>query len=152
DLILVGTSYMDRARKDCIVLQNRELLRTKNFTNVGGTQDAFDIVKAVGFVLCDTEWRSIFLIAARTVLATPSSVKPAELAPPRSRLEAPLVISLIERMLLDLKGVLRRSGVPRSKFEATLEAATTAGYFDSKPFLAPPIDPTSNTITQIATN
>jgi HD superfamily phosphohydrolase len=151
DLVLVGTSFMDRVRKDCIVLQNGELLRTKRFTNIGGTQDAFELVKAVGFVMSDPQWLPLVLIAARTVLAKPlGRIKPADLPPPRGgRNDEPLQIAVVERMLLDLKGVLRRAGVPRNKFDATMEAATRAGYFDAVPLLARPVDPNSDAVSRV---
>jgi hypothetical protein len=76
-VIVLGTAYMDRVRKDCIVLQNGELLRTSNFTPVREQQDAFDIFKAVGYVMCEAEWCPIVLIAARTILsATMSTPQP----------------------------------------------------------------------------
>ena len=67
-LEVIGSAYMDRVQMDCIVLQNGELLRTSQFTNVREQQDAFDIFKAVGFVMCDAGWRPLVLVAARTVL------------------------------------------------------------------------------------
>jgi HD superfamily phosphohydrolase len=152
DLVLVGTSFMDRARKDCIVLQNGELLSTKRFTNIGGTQDAFELVKAVGFVMSDPQWLALVLIAARTILSRPlGSIKPADLPPTRAAHDdESLKIAIVERMLLDLKGVLRRAGVPRGKFDATMEAATQAGYFDAAPLLARPIVANSDAVARIA--
>lgn len=70
-IVLIGGAYMDRVQIDCIVLQNGELLRTSRFTNVREQRDAFDIFKAVGFVMCDPLWRSLVLVAARTVLCKP---------------------------------------------------------------------------------
>jgi HD superfamily phosphohydrolase len=150
DLILVGTSFMDSARKDCIVLQHGELLRTKNFTNISGTQDAFEIVKAVGFVMSDPQWLPLVLIASRTVLSRPvGPIKPAELPLPRTQDAEPLKISLMERMLLDLKGVLRRTGISRSKVDSAMEAATRAGYFDTAPLLARPMEAGSSAIDRV---
>jgi hypothetical protein len=152
DIVIVGTSYMDRSRKDCIVLQNEELLRTSKFTNVSGTQDAFDIVKAVGFVMSDLEWAPFVLLAARSVLGQPhGQPKPAELPPsrPGSGLD-PIEITIVERMILDLKGVLRRAGVPRAKFDPVIEAATRAGYFDAAPLFSRPVDAQSAPVKAIA--
>jgi hypothetical protein len=143
---------MDRSRKDCIVLQNEELLRTSKFTNVSGTQDAFDIVKAVGFVMSDLEWAPFVLLAARSVLGQPhGQPKPAELPPsrPGSGLD-PIEITIVERMILDLKGVLRRAGVPRAKFDPVIEAATRAGYFDAAPLFSRPVDAQSAPVKAIA--
>ncbi len=152
DIVLVGTLYMDGARKDCIVLQNGELLRTKNFTNIGGTQDASELVKAVGFVMSDPQWAPLVLIAARTVLSTPlGPPKPAELPLPRTEpSEGPLKVAVVERMLLNLKGVLRRTGITRRKFDTAMEASTRVGYFDKTPLLARPVDSEGTATTKIA--
>lgn len=151
DLAVVGTSYMDRARKDCVVLQNGELLRTSKFTNVRQTQDAFDIVKAVGFVMADVQWAPIVLLASRVVLGRPvGPPKPADFPSVAGKALAPPTIHVMERMILDLKGVLRRAGVPREKLDATREAATNACYFDRFPVLARTEDAGSVAIKAVA--
>jgi len=71
-LVVIGSAYMDSVRKDCIVLQNGELLRTSQFTTVREQQDALDIFKAVGFVMCDVDWRAMVLLAARAILCAPA--------------------------------------------------------------------------------
>jgi deoxynucleoside triphosphate triphosphohydrolase SAMHD1 len=60
---LIGSAYMDQVQMDCIVLQNGELLRTSRFTNIREQRDAFDIFKAVGFVMCDPPWRGLVMLA-----------------------------------------------------------------------------------------
>jgi deoxynucleoside triphosphate triphosphohydrolase SAMHD1 len=147
-LELIGSAYMDRVQKDCIVLQNGELLRTSQFTNIREQQDAFDIFKAVGFVMCDSDWRALVLLAARTVLCRPASEpKPTALFETtmatelQNEVPSSEPVSFVPRMILDLRGVIRRSGVAQAKATAVIQAATDAGYFDDKPLLAKPLDP-----------
>jgi HD superfamily phosphohydrolase len=157
-LELIGSAYMDRVQVDCIVLQNGELLRTSQFTNIREQQDAFDIFKAVGFVMCDPAWRPLVLVAARTVLCNRTSKlqmtalfetrSTSDTGPDQS--DPPEAVYFITRMILDLQGVIRRSGINRGKVMAIVEAATEAGYFDDKPLLAQPIDPESAEVRQVS--
>lgn len=152
ELVIVGTAYMDRDRKDCVVLQNGELLRTKQFTNVNGTQDAYELVKAVGFVMSDPQWASIVLLASRMVLGkVHGGPIPADFPKKRASSDtSPLQIHLVERMLLDLTGVMRRAGVPRNKLDATVVAASDAGYFDEFPVFAEPVGAYEQDIRSVA--
>jgi deoxynucleoside triphosphate triphosphohydrolase SAMHD1 len=147
-VIVVGTAYMDRVRKDCIVLQNGELLRTSQFTNVREQQDAFDIFKAVGYVMCDADWRPLVLTAARTVLAAPVGAPTATLLA-QGDPDIEDKVSFIPRVILDLRGVIRRSGVKREKINAVTQAATDAGYFEDKPLLAQPTDPEGEPVRRV---
>lgn len=156
-LVVIGTAYMDRVRKDCITVQNGELLRASQFTNVREQQDAFDIFKAVGFVMCDAEWRTIVLIAARSVLCEAiGEPKPTLLYQKREVIERGDAtagedkISFLPRMILDLKGVIRRSGVKRSVVDALNRVLTDTGYFDSKPILAPPTAPGAENVQRVS--
>jgi hypothetical protein len=153
---VLGTAYMDRVRKDCIVLQNGELLRTSNFTPVREQQDAFDIFKAVGYVMCEAEWRPIVLIAARTILsATMSTPQPLllkednedDIAKQKGSADE---VSFVVRAVLDLNAVIRRSGVGRQAVKRVMSAATEGGYFDDKPLLAEPTDEGFAAVRQVA--
>jgi deoxynucleoside triphosphate triphosphohydrolase SAMHD1 len=147
DLVLVGAAYMDRARKEAIVLQNGELLQTSEFTNVRETQDALEIFKSVGFVMSDPEWSPIVAVAARTVLAEPKSVvMPAALPSSIGGAE----ISIQERMILDIKGMARRSGVQREKLDRIMTAAAGCGYFDRHPHLAARWEPSDTSVREVA--
>ena len=157
-LEVIGSAYMDRVQMDCIVLQNGELLRTSQFTNVREQQDAFDIFKAVGFVMCDAGWRPLVLVAARTVLCKargePRSTALFETRKFSDRdfdeRTPPEEISSVARMILDLQGVIRRSSADRRKVLALVETVTEAGYFDDKPLLAQPIDAESSEVRRVA--
>lgn len=154
-LVVIGTAYMDRVRKDGIVLQNGELLRTSRFTNAREQQDAFDIFKAVGYVMCDAAWRAIALVAARTILAKPDP----DLAPTSLREsaagrdespDADDAISFQARMILDLEGTIRRAGLRKSDVYAIMDALAQGGYFDAAPHLARRTDIGDRTVNEIA--
>ena len=148
-VVLVGTSYMDKTRKECIVLQNGELLQTSEFTNVRETQDALEIFKAVGFVMCDPDWAPLVAIAARSVLAEPDHLMPATLTAATAD-EPSVPVQIQERMLLDLRGLYRRSGVKRETLQQVVAAATDCGYFDDRPYLAERESPDRRDVLEIA--
>lgn len=150
-VVVIGTAYMDKVRKDGIVLQSGELLRTSHFTTVREQQDAFDIFKAVGYVMCDSDWRSLALIAARTVLGTSGEPKVTSLVEhPAVKTDDDGRVAFVERMILDLHGVARRSGIKKDRLRSVMEAAETAGYFDEFPHLATPSDIGRKPIIEVA--
>jgi HD superfamily phosphohydrolase len=156
-LEFIGSAYMDQVQMDCIVLQNGELLRTSQFTKIREQRDAFDIFKAVGFVMCDPAWRPLVTVAARSVLCKPRD-GPKETALFEMRLGykgtdgpyEPDQVFFVPRMILDIDGVIRRAGVNRSRANAIIEAITESGYFDDKPLLARPIDSGQTLIRSVA--
>src|SRR5262249_36533454 len=139
-----------------IVLQNGELLRTSHFTNILQQQEAFDIFKAIGYVMSDPEWRPIVLVAARTVLSKPKgSPKPIPLNDGASGLDEAQwedegEVALLSRTILNLNGVIRRSGVNPRAVSALMKAAADGGYFDDKPLLAETTDPEKAIVRKIA--
>ncbi len=154
-LEVIGSAYMDRVQKDCIVLQNGELLRPSQFSTVREQQDASDIFKAVGFVMCDAAWRSLVLIAARTVLCRPiGEPRPTALfetkAASEQHADPPEKVSFLPRMILDLRGVVRRAGVNNSKVGAVIASATAGGYFDEQPWLGEAEDSESIDVRRVA--
>lgn len=153
-LEVIGSAYMDRVQKDCIVLQNGELLRPSSFTSVREQQDASDIFKAVGFVMCDAAWRDLVLVAARSVLCrvteAPKPTALFEVSAAGGQPGTSEVVSFVPRMILDLKGVTRRSGVDPKKVRTLIDSATEGGYFNGNPLLASPTDPEAPIVADIA--
>ncbi len=150
-LVIIGSAYMDRSRPDGLVLQNGELLRTSAFTNVREQQDAFDIFKAVGYVMCDPGWRAIVLVASRTILGRPvGKVRPASLEDGRGTGEPNVEVRLLPRMILDLRGTTRRAGLSIDRVLDLCSVLELQGYFDDKPHLAPTTDPGNSALVAIA--
>jgi HD superfamily phosphohydrolase len=134
---LTPIAAVDSSRPDAVVFQNGEFLRTYDITNVQGQQDAYDIFKAVGYVVCDEEWRHLVLQAARVTIYR------------ESRSQTPSLVRHVVRMgtsnesvqfqrqtILDLDRVLRRSSSDTSKAREVCDAAAAAGYFNKAPILS----------------
>jgi hypothetical protein len=106
--------------------------------------------------MCEPEWRPIVLTAARTVLSRPIGPPlPTLLSEGKEESEDGLIetgdeVVFLPRAILDLKGVIRRSGVRRQTVRALMQAAEEGGYFDDKPLLAEPTDPGSEAVRKVA--
>lgn len=159
-LVVVGSAYIDKPQTDCIVLQNGDLLRTSDFTNSREQSDAFDIFKAVGYVMCDAEWRIVVMIAARSVLCRVTETPMLfELRSRASEADAPRAsdtpdwrdeVHLVQRMILDWDQVVRRTGIKRGHLDPVVSAVTKRGYFDDKPTLAYEEDADGSAVIRIA--
>lgn len=144
-VFVVPHAYMDKTRKDAIVLQNGDLVRSSDLSNTHGQQDAGDIFKSVGFVMAEEEWRPLVMVASRVVLArSPFSPIETDLFDPSMRPQ------YNKRLILDHAKVARRAGVPKTKLNEVVAALTSTGYFDDKPFLAPLVDEGSADVGKIA--
>src|SRR5262249_31791863 len=64
-LLIVGTAHEKQRRHNQITSQNDRLLTVRDYTNSREQQDAFELLKEIGFVLCQEEWRSLVFFAAR---------------------------------------------------------------------------------------
>lgn len=136
--------------KDCIVLENNELVHSSQRSISDEQSEASDIYKSLGYVLTDIEWREIVCLAARKIVAkyTEMPIRETSL---RLLEETPPVEYLVNcqgRALIDLKGVWRRTGVLQERASELQIAAEWAGYYDEFPILAPCKDDEFNSIAQ----
>lgn len=156
-LAIIGSAYMEQPRRDCVVLFNGDLVHTTKLTTSKEQQDAFDIYKAVGYIMCDYDWRSLVMIAARSVLCrTASTPIPYRLAFGQAVGETASVsalsvdVHIMHRTLLDSEQVIRHTGLNKQSVASAVRAAVDAGYFDDKPHLGPSEDAGSARIRSIA--
>lgn len=123
--------------KDCIVLENNELIHSSQRSISDEQSEAADIYKSLGYVLTDTEWREVVCLAARKVIAkrTATRIRPTSLRPYEGA--DSLTVSCQGRVLIGLNKVFRRAGIPITRAQELQEVAIEAGYYDDMPTLAP---------------
>lgn len=125
--------------KDCIVLENNELIHSSQRSISDEQSEAADIYKSLGYVLTDSEWRVIVCLAARKVIArdteTPIRETSLRLIEHSDTLEH--IVNCQGRVLIDLKGVFRRAGIPLPHAQELQLVAEDVGYYDDAPSLAP---------------
>ena len=117
-------------RSDCIVLEN-EQLNSNAASSVSDEQmEATDIIKSIGYVMTDNQWREIVFVATKVALyETALETANVELSPYANR---KFVVKMMRRLLLDDDAVTRRVRVDREKLSLLLNRAATSGYFDKK--------------------
>ena len=132
------TPDLEEKRKDCIVLENRELVRSSSRSVSDEQSDAADIFKSLGYVLTAPDWRIPVFLATRIVLynkTTPLrdlsfSSYGDELAPDGHN------VKCIGRVFLDFRATIRRAGLNIEAVHSLQRAAEDVGYFDKAPLLA----------------
>ncbi|MBR1129496.1 phosphoribosyltransferase-like protein [Bradyrhizobium iriomotense] len=149
-LIIVGNAHEKQKRHNPIICQNDHLVTVRDYTNAREQQDAFELLKEIGFVLCDEEWRELVFFSSRVVFARLGNriinigIETAA-DPPNED-----VIRYITRFLPDYSTALLRSGVSQSQIQRVHAALTEAGYFDDKPWAAEPVSPLDDDCLKIA--
>ncbi len=149
-LIIVGNAHEKQKRHNPIICQNDHLVTVRDYTNAREQQDAFELLKEIGFVLCDEEWRELVFFAARAVFARLGnkiiSIGIEMAADPPNEDE----IRYITRFLPDYSTAVLRSGVSQSQIQRVHAALTWAGYFDDKPWAAEVVSPSDDDCLKIA--
>jgi HD superfamily phosphohydrolase len=147
-IVISPAQFSPAVHDDCLVLQNRELVYSKELHNVTQTNDAEEIFRASGYVLTDDPWREIVFIAARTLLAqrTAEWLKIEVRVDERNHLFSEASTSATVKpeiftadafttLNLDQEKVAGRTGIQRQKLQQIEHLAERRGYFDSFPFL-----------------
>jgi HD superfamily phosphohydrolase len=149
-LIVVGNAHEKQKRHNPIICQNDHLLTVRDYTNAREQQDAFELLKEIGFVLCDEEWREVVFFASRTVFARLGNTIIDIGIQTNIDASSEDVIKYITRFLPDYSTALLRSGVSRSQIQRVHAALTHAKYFDDKPWAAEAISSSNRDCLKIA--
>lgn len=149
-VVVTWIAIMGSTRPDAMVFQNGDIVRTPALTNVQGQLDAHDIFKAVGYVLCDPEWRQIVFQAARVVLHRESRAFYPSPVSHQLREGMPSV-AFQRHTLLDFEGSARRANLRLTDAQNLAFAANKAGYYDDTPILAIRTDPADTAVQRAAT-
>lgn len=129
---------LEGERKNCIVLENNQLVDSPMRTISNPQGDAADIFKAFGYVMTDPEWREVVFLAARTVFSRQvQPIRRLELATYDGDESVKREVYCLGRIILDSEAVARRAGLNVERLGEIHDAAEKAGYFDDKPLLAP---------------
>jgi HD superfamily phosphohydrolase len=122
-------------RSDCIVLEHERLNSTAASSISDEQMEAADIAKSTGYVMTESAWREIVLIAARTVLfRRQSGLSDIGLVPYPGGAE--IAVKAIGRILLDIDAVAPRVGINSERLGDVMAAADHGGYFENVPRLA----------------
>jgi HD superfamily phosphohydrolase len=148
-VVITPIATIGSSRPDAQVFQNGEIFRTPALTNVQGQQDASDLFKAVGYVLCDNEWRHLVFQASRTVIYQESIARNPGSVKRRLRDDRPVEFEM--QTLLDFEGTARRSNLKLAEARDLEHAASKAGYFDAAPLLAKRTSCDDDEVRKVAT-
>jgi HD superfamily phosphohydrolase len=151
-LIIVGNAHEKQKRHNPIICQNDHLTTVRDYTNAREQQDAFELLKEIGFVLCDEEWRGVVFFASRAVLASLGN-KIIEMDLETRIGDGSIqrdVIHYITRLLPAYSTAVLRSGVPQKQLQRIHSALQDSRYFDNKPWIAEPFSPTDPVCKNIA--
>lgn len=164
-LVLISpVQFSPPVHDDSLVLQNRELVYSKELHNVTQTNDAEEVFQAAGYVLTDDPWRELAFIAARKVLiertsqwtevevrvdeqtssmsadgqgsSTTKAGRENALKSPRSE-QSPVLFTAraFSSLTLDQEKVVRRTNINRVQLQRIEDHAARRGYFDPNPLL-----------------
>jgi HD superfamily phosphohydrolase len=124
-------------RREAVVLENNELIHSSHRTISDEQGDAADLYKALGYVVTDAPWREIVCLAARKVFATSyrEPARPMALARSMESGVDSLNVRTAGRLVLDLKTVIRRTGLNASRIRELQRSAEKTGWFDDAPSL-----------------
>jgi deoxynucleoside triphosphate triphosphohydrolase SAMHD1 len=152
--LLVGTAHEKQKRHNQIISQNDRLLTLREYTNAREQQDAYELLKEVGYVLCDEDWRSINFFASRVVLAKlANQLIDVDLKFKRvdgKEPSAPERLKYITRFLPGYSLSVLRSGLSTRVVDRLAAVLFDCGYFDDKPWACEPENGADPKIIQIA--
>lgn len=153
-LLIVGTAHEKQKRHNQIICQNDRLLTLREYTNAREQQDAYELLKEIGFVLCDEDWRTIYFLASRAVLARlGNQVIEADLNFKRADGQdtaKPEKVRYITRFLPEYSLSVLRSGLSSGTVDRLASALADCGYFDDKPWVCEPESSNGSKIILIA--
>lgn len=153
-LLIVGTAHEKHKRHNQIICQNDRLLTLREYTNAREQQDAYELLKEIGFVLCDEDWRTIHFVASRVVLARlGNQVIKADLNFKRADGQdtaKPESVRYITRFLPEYSLSVLRSGLSARAVDRSVTALADCGYFDDKPWACEPESSNGSKIIRIA--
>ncbi len=153
-LLIVGTAHEKQKRHNQIICQNDRLLTLRAYTNAREQQDAYELLKEIGFVLCDEDWRTIYFLASRVVLASlGNQVIKADLNFKRADgrdTAKPEKVRYITRFLPEYSLSVLRSGLNAGAVDRLATALADCGYFDDKPWACEPESSNGSKIIRIA--
>jgi deoxynucleoside triphosphate triphosphohydrolase SAMHD1 len=154
--LIVGTAHEKQKRHNQIICQNDRLLTLREYTNAREQQDAYELLKEIGFVLCDEDWRTICFLASRIVLAKlDNQVIKADLKFKRADGQdtaKPENVRYITRFLPEYSLSVLRSGLSARAVDRLATALANCGYFDDKPWACAPESSSGSKIIRIAEN
>lgn len=170
-LIIVGTAREDQKKHNQIICQGDRLLRVSDYTNSREQKYAFELIKEVGYLLCDDEWRGIVFVASRVVIARiDNKIGKAPLT--ESHLEEAQVsgeadtdgegdsdalvkkrvveVRYMRRYLPDYEHVILRSSVSPHRIDDLELALNQSRYFSDKPWACKPVASDDSNVLKIA--
>lgn len=149
-IIVVGTAHEKQKGHNQIICQNDRLFTLRDYSNAREQQDAYELLKEIGFVLCDEAWRGIVFFASRVVLA--------RLMLQRTRAELRFngdkdlaeEVHYIPRLLPEFSLSALRSGLPQAQIRQLNAALVECGYFNDKPWACEPVSAQDSRVRTIA--
>jgi HD superfamily phosphohydrolase len=150
-VLVVGTAHEKQKHHNQIICQGDRLLTLREYTNSREQQVAFELLKEVGFIMCDGEWRQIVFFASRVVLARlGNNIVAVELKFNRGAGTVAENVRFITRFLPDYSLSLLRSGLSGKAIGRLANDLVAAGYFEDKPWACEPISASDLGVVAVA--
>lgn len=135
-IVVTGIATSDTGLADALVLQHGDVVRIPAIRDAAGREGAYDIFKSVGYVMCKPSWRQIVFQAARLVIHAQSADHPTNSAVRTINDELP-DMRVHRHTLLGFEAAASRSNLDLGSARSLAAAASSAGYYDKAPLLAP---------------
>ncbi|QXX73785.1 HD domain-containing protein [Methylovirgula sp. HY1] len=137
NVVLIAIAALDERKTEAPVFQHGELLSADVFTNVRGVSDASDYFRQIGYVMAPFEWRELVCVAVRSVLYRRSlSYQVINFDASDGSDGGTKTYSAFPLTLLDIEGIVRRTGLSRTRLTRVMDALSTTDYFNTHPILA----------------
>ena len=133
-IVVTRIAAVETGRPDAMILRDGRVLRVKDSRATGVSEDAYDVFRSVGYVMCDPPWRQIVFQAARSVIYRKSSAFDGGADHPT--LAPGSEVSFRRHTLLDFDGAALRSNLSLDDTHDLAAAASGAGYYQRNPVLA----------------
>ena len=125
-------------RKDCLIIENGELMFSSARHIADEQSDALEISKAQAFVVGSVEWREFNSIAAAVVLSRlTGKVEDYDFRPSLADPAKRITVKSMPGVLVELTSSAGRAGVDIDRLRTISVTAAKAGYFDTSPRLFP---------------
>ncbi|MBB5036177.1 phosphoribosyltransferase-like protein [Prosthecobacter dejongeii] len=125
-------------RKDCLIVENGELMFSSDRNIADEQSDALEIFKSQAYVVGPPAWREFNALAAAKVLARlDGPISDYQFDASLGDSNRPIHFKFIPGMMVDLDTAARRAGVNMERLESIRQAANHADYFNDCPRLFP---------------
>ena len=138
EVLFLPIRNISAPHKDCLIVENGQLLFSSDRNIADEQSDALEIFKAQAYFVGPPEWREFNAIAAAKVLAQlPGRLSNYEFQPSLREPTKIVKAQAITGLIVDIETAARRAGVDMERLHSISSTAANGGFFDDCPHLFP---------------